>query len=105
MPLLAAEERAAAGLALGAALLQIPWRVHGVCLAGDIEYYASQQQTLVQSFCSQYAEGDLRPGMLSLAGMHQKLGTTVTFKLERLLHGTTAIQHIVLGQLLACSSS
>ena len=54
-----------AGLALGAALMQLPWRVHGICLAGDAEYYASQQHRLVQAFCGQYAPGDSHSGAWS----------------------------------------
>ena len=55
-----------AGLALGAALMQLPWRVHGICLAGDAEYYASQQYRLVQAFCGQHAPDDLHPGAWSM---------------------------------------
>ena len=39
-----------AGLALGVALLSLPWRVHGVCLAGEQAYYEEQQQRLLQGF-------------------------------------------------------
>ena len=55
-------------MALGAALMQLPWRVHGICLAGDAEYYAAQQHSLVEAFCRQYASGTelLHPGAVQL---------------------------------------
>ena len=52
----------AAGMALGAALMRLPWRLHGICLAGDAEYYAAQQRSLVEAFCRQYASDTLHPG-------------------------------------------
>ncbi|KAL4427332.1 hypothetical protein ABPG77_003241 [Micractinium sp. CCAP 211/92] len=43
----------ATGVALGAALLGLPWHVTGVCLAGPISYYQQQQEELTAAFCSQ----------------------------------------------------
>lgn len=39
-----------AGLALGAALCGLPWRVSGIMLAGSLDYYRQQQSTLIESF-------------------------------------------------------
>ena len=41
----------AVGLALGAALLDLPWTVTAVTLAGPEEYYAQQAVALVGAFC------------------------------------------------------
>lgn len=42
----------AAGLALGAALLELPWNVVGIMLAGPLEYYIQQTIELVRAFCA-----------------------------------------------------
>ena len=41
----------AIGLALGAALLNLPWNITGVFLAAPLEYYKQQTIDLVHSFC------------------------------------------------------
>lgn len=41
------------GLALGAALLGLPWRVTGVCLAGPASYFQQQQEELTAAFCAE----------------------------------------------------
>ncbi|GLI69952.1 hypothetical protein VaNZ11_014693 [Volvox africanus] len=46
----------AIGLALGIALLGLPWTVNAVMLAGDLSYYKSQQEQLVRGFFEQYGE-------------------------------------------------
>lgn len=38
------------GLAIGIALLRLPWRVLGVMLAGDVPYYTRVQAQLSQHF-------------------------------------------------------
>ncbi|KAL4440249.1 hypothetical protein ABPG75_003250 [Micractinium tetrahymenae] len=43
----------ATGLSLGAALLGLPWRVTGVCLAGPVDYYRQQQEELTAAFCAE----------------------------------------------------
>lgn len=43
------------GLALGAALLGLPWRVTGVMLAAPEDYYRQQQQSLTAAFCAEHA--------------------------------------------------
>ena len=43
-----------AGLALGVALLQLPWVVVGVMLAGTPSYYAQQQNDLTAAFCARF---------------------------------------------------
>lgn len=58
-----------AGLALGIALLGLPWRVHGVTLAGTADYYAAQQQQLVQGFLADACYvACLPPGACRLLG-------------------------------------
>lgn len=42
------------GLALGAALLGLPWRLTGVMLAGSLEYHTQQQQDLVGGFLQRF---------------------------------------------------
>lgn len=42
------------GVALGAALLGLPWHVTGVCLAGPISYYQQQQEELTAAFCLEH---------------------------------------------------
>ncbi|KAK9813945.1 hypothetical protein WJX73_005968 [Symbiochloris irregularis] len=44
----------ATGVALGIALLQLPWKVVGVMLAGNEAYYRNQQQELITSFMLEY---------------------------------------------------
>lgn len=46
-----------AGLAIGIALLGLPWRVVGVMLAGDLQYYAGQQHALAGAFSSAFLTG------------------------------------------------
>ncbi|GIL81921.1 hypothetical protein Vretifemale_10682, partial [Volvox reticuliferus] len=46
----------AIGLALGIALLGLPWTVHGVMLAGDLSYYSSQQEQFIRGFLGWYGE-------------------------------------------------
>ncbi|GLC43325.1 hypothetical protein PLESTM_001458900 [Pleodorina starrii] len=46
----------AVGLALGIALLGLPWSVHAVTLAGDMSYYESQQEQLLRSFLERYGD-------------------------------------------------
>ncbi|KAG2501838.1 hypothetical protein HYH03_000336 [Edaphochlamys debaryana] len=45
---------AAIGLALGVAVLGLPWTVLGIMLAGDLPYYQSQQEQLVRGFMDLY---------------------------------------------------
>lgn len=42
----------AIGLALGVALLDLPWKVVGVILAAPEEYYNHQKEKLIKEFCS-----------------------------------------------------
>ncbi len=42
------------GLALGAALLRLPWRITGVMLAGGREYYEQQAAELAAAFQQQF---------------------------------------------------
>ena len=44
----------AAGLAIGIALLGLPWTVVGIMLAGEESYYRSQAQQLLSSFLQRY---------------------------------------------------
>lgn len=44
----------AIGLALGIALLDLPWRVSSVMLAGSLEYYQQQQHDLLAAFSSMH---------------------------------------------------
>lgn len=46
-----------AGLALGVALMGLPWKVHGIMLAGSEEYYKRQQQDLTAAFTAAFAAG------------------------------------------------
>jgi hypothetical protein len=46
------------GLALGVALLGLPWRIHGVMLAGTKEYYQQQQKDLTAASLSSFGAGD-----------------------------------------------
>lgn len=46
------------GLALGVALLGLPWRIHGVMLAGTEEYYLQQQKDLTAAFLSNFGAGE-----------------------------------------------
>ncbi len=45
------------GLALGVALKGLPWRVHGVMLAGTEEYYERQQAELTAAFHAEFGAG------------------------------------------------
>lgn len=45
-----------AGLALGIALLGLPWSVTGVMLAGGAQYYEAQQRQLVAAFLQAYGD-------------------------------------------------
>jgi 1-aminocyclopropane-1-carboxylate deaminase/D-cysteine desulfhydrase-like pyridoxal-dependent ACC family enzyme len=54
----------ATGVALGAALLGLPWRVVGVMLAGQEAYYRQQQERLVAEFLAEF-EGQLGPQQLA----------------------------------------
>jgi 1-aminocyclopropane-1-carboxylate deaminase/D-cysteine desulfhydrase-like pyridoxal-dependent ACC family enzyme len=47
-----------AGLALGAALLGLPWTVTGVMLAAQPPYYQQQQQALTLAFCEAHGWPD-----------------------------------------------
>ena len=46
-----------AGLALGVALLGLPWKILGVMLAGKAEYYTQQQQTLTEACSAEFWQG------------------------------------------------
>ncbi|KAK9915841.1 hypothetical protein WJX75_005000 [Coccomyxa subellipsoidea] len=48
----------AIGLALGVALLGLPWRIHGVMLAGTKEYYQQQQKDLTAASLSSFGAGN-----------------------------------------------
>ncbi|CAL8470386.1 g9928 [Coccomyxa elongata] len=56
----------AIGLALGVALMGLPWKVHGVMLAGSEEYYNRQQQELTAAFTAAFAAGHLSADALPL---------------------------------------
>ena len=43
-----------AGLAIGIALLGLPWRVTGVMLAGTTDYYQQQARDLTQAFLTEH---------------------------------------------------
>ncbi len=43
-----------AGLALGIALMHLPWRVIGIILAGPESYYKQQQADLLHAFASSF---------------------------------------------------
>ena len=49
--------RLCAGLAIGIALLDLPWKVQGVMLAGSAEYYVQQQSELAEAFSSEFLTG------------------------------------------------
>jgi 1-aminocyclopropane-1-carboxylate deaminase/D-cysteine desulfhydrase-like pyridoxal-dependent ACC family enzyme len=55
----------AVGLALGAALLGLPWQVIGVMLAGPHEYYSQQASRLVQQFCEMVELGSEEESAMS----------------------------------------
>ena len=42
------------GLAVGIALLQLPWKVVGIMLAGPASYYKQQQEQLTSTFGSAF---------------------------------------------------
>ena len=46
-----------AGLAVGVALMHLPWKVHGVMLAGSEDYYNQQQQELIAAFNAAFGAG------------------------------------------------
>ena len=46
-----------AGLALGVALLGLPWKIIGVMLAGKVEYYTQQQQALTEACLAELWQG------------------------------------------------
>lgn len=46
-----------AGLAMGVALLGLPWKVIGVMLAGTREYYSQQQHALTEAYSSDFLQG------------------------------------------------
>ena len=48
---------AIAGLAMGVALLGLPWKVIGVMLAGTREYYSQQQHALTEAYSSDFLQG------------------------------------------------
>ena len=48
-----------AGLALGVALLGLPWKILGVMLAGNIEYYTQQQQALTEACSAELLQGNI----------------------------------------------
>lgn len=63
----------ATGLAVGVSLLDLPWQVTGVALAGPLSYFAQQQHSLVQAFTERYLQllagtPMLRPGPGGAAG-------------------------------------
>ena len=46
-----------AGLAIGIAILDLPWKVQGVMLAGSAKYYIQQQSKLAKAFSSDLLTG------------------------------------------------
>jgi D-cysteine desulfhydrase len=53
-----------AGLALGAALMNLPWTIIGVMLAGPLFYYEQQCDALVSAFSAQHDVADKEEGLL-----------------------------------------
>lgn len=49
--------RLRAGLAIGIALLDLPWKVQGVMLAGSADYYVQQQSLLAEAFSADFLTG------------------------------------------------
>ena len=77
----------AAGLALGAALLDLPWKVIGVMLAGPIEYYIQQTIELVRAFCAKEGIPDAAAVAGSVAERLQWVPRTVPRKFGNVLPG------------------
>ena len=76
-----------AGLAIGVALLDLPWKVQGVMLAGSAEYYVQQQFKLAEAFSSDFLTGKL---------LHFQQDTACPWQLQVLLVDVSAIDALAI---------